>query len=280
MFIDKQKVDDILAVVPSNARACYTGQSILAYCPDPTFSWEEMSTWEDQTDVDIFCYSNTGHAAITQAYIDAGWKPDNDIEEFKAERIRFYDPNRKFNLQTVSLKKENYPLVNISWRKGVEDSLDCIKQFDMDYLMVGMDLKTKIFADLRGKNHRVAHVNPHHQRFDPMDVEPSYWYRQFDRCPKGWNRGIDTRPVARQYLFWIEMTLKTGDRALSSKTREYADRYMKEAIGPIIGQGFSEDQAKAMFHLFKGEQNTWEAQRIKHEAMRQKITSWLASVDD
>lgn len=280
MQITRQTIDSILAIVPPHAKACYTGQSILAYVNDPTFTWEEIDQWESQTDVDLFCYTNTSHASLVQAFISQGWQPSNEIEAFKIDRIRFWNPNRKFNLQTTTLTKVGMPPVNISWRKDVEDAIDVIKQFDMDYLMVSMDIKTGIFADLRPENKRIAHVNPYHHRFDPLDVEPGFWYRQFDRCPKGYSRGIDTRPVARQYKAWIEYTLEMGDRSLHSKTREYANRAMNEAIAPVIAAGFTKEQASALYHMFKGESNTWEASKIKHEAMLQRITTWLESVED
>lgn len=280
MNINKQKVERILDIIPWGARACYTGQSILAYCPDPTFTYEEMDLWEDQTDIDIFAYSHASQASLVQAYVSAGWEFPTSIEAFKGERIRFWEPNPKFNLQTVKLEKEGYPQLNISWQKGVEDALDCIKRFDMDYLMVSMDLSTKVFADLRGENKRVAHVNKHNRRFDPYDVNPEFWYRQFDRCPKGWSRGIDTRPVAEQYAEWIRKSLEQGDKALNSKTREYADRYMNQAIQPMIKEGFTEAQAIAAFHLYKGESNTWEAMEIKHKAMLERIETWLETVKE
>ena len=280
MLITKEKVEEILAIVPQGTKACYTGQSILAYCPEPTFSWEEINQWENQTDIDIFVYSHTSHATVVQAFISAGFLPDNPIEEFKADRIRFWEPNKKFNLQTVKLVKEDYPVVNISWRQDVQSSHDCILNFDMDYLMVAMDLRTKIFADLRGENHMVAHVNPYNPRFDPIDTEPSYWYRQFERVPKGYSRGIDTRPVARQYVKWINNTLALGDTSIYSKTREYADREMAEAIQLLVDTGISVPQAEAFYHLCRGERNTWEAQSMKHNAMLNRINLWLDSVKD
>lgn len=277
-YIDKAKVDAVLDIVPDRAKACYTGQSILAYAPDPTFTWEEIDQWEDSTDVDIFCYNNESHAAVVQAYCCAGFAPANDIEAFKAERIRFFEPNRRFTLQTVSLQKEGLPPVNISWSKGVDDALDCIKRFDMDYLLCSMDMKTRIFADLRPENKRIAHVNPYHDRFDPEDVEPGFWYRQFDRCPKGWSRGVDTRPVAEQYKKWIQHSLALGDKTTHSKTRFYHDRMMKDSIKVMVDAGFDEKQAIAIYKLVKGEQDTWESQAVKHRAMLERIDNWLAEV--
>ena len=280
MLITKEIVDEILSIVPEGAKACYTGQSILAYCPNPTFSWEEINQWENETDIDIFAYSRTSQATIVQAFISAGFEPANPIEEFKANRIRFWEPNKKFNLQTVKLCKENYPVVNITWRMGVESAHDCILNFDMDYLMVSMDLKTRVFADLRGENHMVAHVNPFNPRFDPTDTEPSYWYRQFERVPKGYSRGIDTRPVALQYKEWIENTLALGDRSIYSKTRQYANQEMREATQMLKDTGIPDVQAEAFYHLCRGEMNTWDAQSIKHEAMLERINLWLESVKD
>ena len=279
-MINREIVDDILSVVPSRAKACYTGQSILAYVDNPTFSWEEVNSWEDQTDVDIFCYTQTSQASVVQAYETAGYETTSSIEEFKSERIRFFNPSSKFSLQTVKLSKPGYPDVNISWRKGCEDAIDVIKNFDMDYLMVSMDLATRVFVDLRPENKRVAHVNPYNYRFDVTDVEPSYWYRQFERCPKGWSRGIDTRPVARQYAEWIKESLAIGDKAKDSKTRHYQNEMMEKVIAPVIETGFTREQAIALYHMFRGEQNTWEAVRMKHEAMLERIESWLQSVED
>ena len=46
-MLSKENVEEILSIVPDGAKCCYTGQSILAYCPDPTFTWEEVNTWEE-----------------------------------------------------------------------------------------------------------------------------------------------------------------------------------------------------------------------------------------
>lgn len=280
MYISKEKVDQVLDVVPEHARCCYTGQSILAYIDDPTFLWDEVDSWQDKTDIDLFCYSTSSQAAVVQAFHSAGYSPDEGVETFKSERIRFFEPNRRFSLQTVSLKKEGMPVVNVSWQRDVEDALDCIKRFDMDYVMASMDMKTRIFADLRPKKKTVAHVNPYHQRFDPLDVEPSFWYRQFERCPKGYSRGVDTRPVALQYKKWIEHTLETGDSMLNSKTRQYAARMMEDTIAPLLAAGFTQRQAEAVYLLFDKGDRSWEAQQIKHAKMLERIDEWLAIVGD
>lgn len=280
-MLSRKIIDSILAIVPKDAKACYTGQSILAYCPDPTFTFEEMNTWEVQTDIDIFAYNNISQASIVQSFLDAGWRPDGKIEEFKANRIRFWEPSKKYSLQTVKLKYADcFPIVNISWRKNCTDCIEVIKNFDMDYLMVSMDLKTGVFCDLRGENHHVAHVNKYNNRFDPIEAEPTYWYRQFERCPKGWNRGIDTRPVAEQYAAWIRKALEVGDKGSDSVTRQYYNRDMEKALAPIIETGMEEEQAQALYHLIRGEANTWESLRIQYEQQLKIIETWLESVKE
>lgn len=279
-MITREIVDEILSIVPKGAQCCYTGQSILAYCPDPTFTYEELNCWEQETDIDLFCYSNQAQASVVQAFMDAGFDPANGVEQFKADKIRFYEPSRKFNLQTVKLVKDDYPVINISWRKGCADALDVIQNFDMDYLCVSMDLCKRTFCDLRGKNHRVAHVNSYNGKFDPDAADASYWYRQFERCPKGWERGIDTRPVAEQYIKWIDHALEVGDKTKDSATRRYQDIAMNSACSVMIEAGIPEDQAHAIYHMMRGEEYTWEAISIKHRAMRDTIKAWLASVND
>jgi hypothetical protein len=279
-LFSRENIDQILDTIPKEARCCYTGQSILAYCPDPTFSWEEVNGWPDQTDVDIFAYNKQSLASLVQCFIDNGWEPVSSIDQFKADRIRFFEPLRKFKLQTVGLIKPDMPAVNLTWFEESTDVVTCVKRFDMDYLMVGMDVRTREYIDLRGHNHRVANVNRLNSKFDIDDVDVMFWLRQFDRVPKGWARGIDTRPVARTYLGWLDETISRGDRSEGSKTRFYADRKMAQSIEVTIEAGFTREQAEAMYHLFRYEDQTWEAMKHNLETIHKTITEWLASVEE
>jgi len=156
-----ENIDTVLSTVPAGARCCYTGQSILAYCPDPTFDWAEVNSWPDETDVDFFAYNKACLSSLVQAFVSAGWEPALPIDAFKSERIRFFDPPRKYahSLQTVGLTMPGLPTVNLTWFHEATDVVSCVRRFDMDYLMVGMDVHTRTFIDLRGPDHRVANVN-------------------------------------------------------------------------------------------------------------------------
>jgi len=276
----REKIDLVIDTIPEGAKCCYTGQSILAYCPDPTFSWEEVNIWPDKTDVDIFCYNKQTLASVTQRFLDRGWQPASPIDAFKADRIRFFDASKRFNLQTVALTRALMPPVNLTWMSEATDVVTTVRRFDMDYLMVGMDVHTRQFVDFRGKDKRVANVNKLNAKFDVNDVDALFWARQFDRVPKGWSRGIDTRPVARTYLKWIEESIERGDRSVGSKTRYYADRRMATVIETVIQAGFTKEQAEAMYHLFRQEDSTWEALRINLATMKKTIEAWLASVEN
>jgi hypothetical protein len=282
-LFSRENIDTILSIVPSRAKACYTGQSILAYCPNPTFDWAELNTWPDVTDVDIFCYNKATLASCVQSYINAGWMPASEIDEFKADRIRFWEPTGKYKntLQTVGLSMSGLPNVNLTWHPDSGNVVSTIQRFDMDYLMVGMDLHTKVFIDLRGPDHRIANVNRLNAKFDVDDVDVMFWLRQFDRIPKGYARGVDTRPVARTYLGWLEETISRGDRGVGSKTRFYAERKMAQSIEVLTLDGlFTQQQAERMYHLFRHEDQTWEAMALNLNMIHKQITEWLASVAD
>lgn len=276
----RENIDEVLSIIPMEARCCYTGQSILAYVDDPTFSWAEVNSWPDVTDMDIFAYNKPSLSSLAQLFIAHGWEPIDEINKFKAERIRFWEMPRKLHLQTCALKKDGLPVVNLTWYEDGTDVLTVVKRFDMDYLMVGMDIRTRTFVDLRGTDHRVAHVNHLNAKFDVADVDTMFWVRQFDRCPKGYARGIDTRPVARQYIEWLDETLERGDWAAGSKTRLYADRRMEECIEVVESTGLTREQAEAIYHLFRREDHTWEAMRMSYESIRKTVSEWLASVEN
>ena len=275
----QENIDSILGVIPHETKCCYTGQSILAYCPDPTFDWAEVTAWPDETDVDFFCYNMSSLSSLVQKFIDEGWAPASSIDEFKAERIRFWESKKKFHIQTVALSKEGMPLVNLTWHTESTNVVATIQRFDMDYLMVGMDVRTRQFIDLRGEDHRVASVNRLNTKFDVDDVDVMYWLRQFDRIPKGYARGIDTRPVAKTYLGWLEETIDRGDKGAGSKTRFYANRKMEQVIAGVVEAGFDQKQAEAMYHLIRREDNGWDAMKLNLEEVHKTITEWLASVE-
>jgi hypothetical protein len=278
-LFSRDSIDEVLSIIPIEARCCYTGQSILAYVDNPTFSWAEVNTWPDETDVDIFAYSQVGLASLVQLFLDYGWEPNVEIDAFKAERIRYWEPSRKFHLQSVALRKRSdLPIVNLTWYDEGIDLVSVIKRFDMDYVMVGMDCRTREILDLRGTDHRVANVNRLNAKFDVADVDVMFWLRQFDRCPKGYARGIDTRPVVRTYIRWLDETVERGDWAAGSKTRFYANRKMDQAIETVESAGFTREQAEAMYHLFRKEDNTWEAMRLNYETIRKTMADWLTSV--
>jgi len=48
----------------------------------------------------------------------------------------------------------------------------------------------------------------------------------------------------------------------------------------LLDADVPEKTAEAIYHLVRGEQYTWDAQSLKHKAMRDRIQAWLDSVDN
>lgn len=54
------------------------------------------------------------------------------------------------------------------------------------------------------------------------------WVRQFDRVVKYYNRGFDTRPMAKFYIEMIDDCLKTGCLFDSDESHEMFDAYSED----------------------------------------------------
>ena len=114
----------------------------------------------------------------------------------------------------------------------------------------GIDLRTKDVKVFDDKNHRwsddpkVSVPNPmRKQDVDMYGAE--MWVRQFDRVIKYWNRGIDTRPMARFYIKLIN---------------EVIDR----------GRLFESEKSEASFNAFV----------TTYEPLRDKMVEWLNDKED
>ena len=124
-----------------------------------------------------------------------------------------------------------------------------IESFDMNLTMIAYDIRHKKTIDLRdscGMSKRVGVPNPYRD----WDVTPwklKMWLRQWNRVIKYWNRGFDTRPMARFYL------------------------------GKL-------DEVLAMPNLFPAndeeEKSAWEVATEGLEEMRDTISKWLEAKED
>lgn len=209
-----KEVQDI--IIKTGARGCITGSSMIP--------GEDFSLWDEVPDVDLFVYTKPQLQDIAKELeLLHGFKPMNDANAWKWDRMRHEDDNYKTNLMTLKMKAPNGIVANISWKKGKTNIADVLASFDMTIIMVGYDIPNRFYLDLRtavpgavvdpegrwSPSIKVAVPNPM-RRQDVDMYGTAMWARQFNRVIKYWNRGYDTRPMARFYIEKITKVIDTG----------------------------------------------------------------------
>ena len=188
----------------------------------------DFESWSSVPDVDIFVYEKTQMIyAADLLMMKHGYKAAHKREEWKLDRMRRgYDASRKGNqwkVSTLKLERDGV-VVNITWKPGCDKLTNVLSSFDMSIIMVGYDIEKKVGLDLRcgwkgmvaddldgrwSDSPLVAVPNPlRSQKFELYEV--AMWVRQFDRVIKYWDRGFDTRPMARFYIKAITEIIEAG----------------------------------------------------------------------
>ena len=198
---------------------CITGSSLLE---------SDFDDWDTPPDVDIFVFSQQAliHAVtlLTERY---GFEPGSEMEKsakgeaWKIDRSITHGMQRNFPLSTIKLRRDGV-VVNVTYRKYQTSVLDILSNFDMSIIMRGYDIRKHLDVDLRkliDADNMTAIPNPFRDQDTDM-YTVMQWIRQFDRVIKYWQRGFDTRPMARFYLKAIDDVLETGsifdtDKAIS-----------------------------------------------------------------
>jgi len=224
-------VKDVIAMLKDTGiQGCITGSCLLD---------ADFDAWDSEPDVDVFCYSQEAfvHAA-TLLLESRGFclgehgRANQDAERWKLERTIKRGFDHKSRLVTCKMNNGRVT-VNVTWRKGQRSVLDVVSAFDMTMVMHGIDIPTGLDVDLRRtipcSSPRVAEPNP----FRSQDVDAyttAQWVRQFDRVVKYWNRGFDTRPMARFYLKMIDGVIEKGCLFTTDKAVEYFDEWKEEHV--------------------------------------------------
>lgn len=198
---------------------CITGSSLLE---------SDFDDWDTPPDIDVFVFSPQAliHAVVllTEKY---GFEPGSETEKsakgeaWKIDRSITHGMQKNFPLSTIKLRKDGV-IVNITYRKYQTSVLDILSNFDMSIVMRGYDIRKKLDVDLRkliDVPNTTAIPNPFRNQDTDM-YTTMQWIRQFDRVIKYWQRGFDTRPMAKFYLKAIDDVLETGaifdtDKAMS-----------------------------------------------------------------
>jgi len=211
-------------LLASDIQGCMTGSSLLD---------EDFDTWDQAPDVDVFVYGESQMVhAIDYLTMKLGFTPGKYDkaatagEKWKVDRILSGRYRKDAPVNTVSLIRDDVT-VNISMKRHQTSVVDVISNFDMSIIMVGIDIPTGYKMDLRGADIHTAVPNP----LRPVKYElvnTSYWIRQFDRVMKYWNRGFDTRPMARFYLDLIDKTLADGCLFKSEASQKMYEQFSEE----------------------------------------------------
>lgn len=203
----------------------------------------DFNTWTSKPDIDVFVPSDRELIKlVTLLQYKHGFKlgsMDTDIsrtqEEKKMQWVLQGKQNKKgftsTSLATIKVNK-NDVIINISTKYGQRCLAAVLCDFDMSIIMQGWDIKAGVGLDLRKQwtdSTMVAVPNPLRIVNDDM-IQTAYFVRQFDRVIKYWDRGYDTRAVAKHDLDLIDAVLAKGNIWTSEASQEFYDKFANEFI--------------------------------------------------
>lgn len=223
MTLTQQIKDTIELLKATDINGCITGSSML----DVNFD-----EWQSHPDIDVFVYTEPQlQYAANMLMFKYDFVPASDGEEWKLDRVQNKGSQRSSYLSTVKLRKGDV-VVNITYKSYKNNIFSVLSSFDMSIIMIGYDIRKRVLLDLRcgwdnmvleDPDHRwstsvnVAMPNPlRDQDVDMYGAE--MWIRQWDRVVKYWNRGFDTRPMAKFYIDLINGVIRKGQLFQTDKS--------------------------------------------------------------
>ena len=250
--IDKMQ----MRIMDTDIDGCITGSSLAE-------NWD-VDEAEVKPDIDIFTYSPYAMVhAIDVVEYKLGLVPGGDEvssdkgEAWKAKKMRTSGRGFGRDLATCKFTDGNV-VVNVSNRKGERSAMDVIARFDMSIVLQAYDIPSGSLIDMRcvqpkadlvdvikskGGDPMVAVPNPF-RSFDGATWEAKKWLRQWDRVIKYWNRGFDTRPMARFYSNMIKEVIDGGSlfktEASKQAYQEFVDEFQE--LGTKIDEWIKEKE--------------------------------------
>jgi len=204
---------ELIKTLPING--CITGSCLMeGFDPDE---------WGCKPDIDVFVFSEVELVrAIDLAIYVLNMEPglgtvrSNEQETWKINRLRESGVNNKIGITTYKFYDDGIVL-NVTFKMSkvngrwvpLTSTAQVLESFDMSIVMQGYDIKHRVHYDMRVGDPKVAEPNPLRDH-DCMMWTVAKWIRQFDRVVKYYNRGFDTRPMARFYIEMIDQCIKAG----------------------------------------------------------------------
>ena len=241
-------------IMDTDIDGCITGSSLA--------DWD-MDDADARPDIDIFTYSpySMVHAIDVLEYklglASGGDEITTDAgERWKAKKMRTSGRGDR-DLATCKFTDGNIT-VNVSNRRGERSAMDVIARFDMSIVLQAYDIPSGSLIDMRrahasanladiirfdGGDPMVAVPNPF-RSFDGTTWNAAKWLRQWDRVIKYWNRGFDTRPMARFYSYMIKEVIDGGSMFKTERSKEAYDAFVKEfkELGVKIDKWIEENE--------------------------------------
>ena len=214
---------------------CITGSCLL-----PGFDPEG---WGTVPDIDVFVFGEDELVRATEIARHAlkmtpgsGTERSRRQEEWKLNRLRDAGLNYKIGITTYKFYCEGV-ILNFTFKQRkfhgrwvpILDTPGVLQSFDMSIVMQGYDIKHHVLYDLRVGEPNVAIPNPLRDH-DCVMWTVAKWVRQFDRVVKYYNRGFDTRPMAKFYLDMIDECIDAGCLFDSEESKEAFDSFSQEFL--------------------------------------------------
>jgi hypothetical protein len=214
---------------------CITGSCLMeGFDPDG---------WCTTPDIDVFVFGEDElvHAIDIAQYAlgmtpGSGSERSRKQEEWKLARLRQAGLNQRVGVTTYKFSCDDI-ILNLTFKQRrhhgrwvpILDTPGVLQSFDMSIVMQGYDIKHHVLYDMRVGDPKVAIPNPLRDH-DCVMWTVAKWVRQFDRVVKYYNRGFDTRPMARFYLDMIDECIEAGCLFDSEESQEAFESFSKEFL--------------------------------------------------
>ena len=224
---------ELLKMLPIDG--CITGSCLL-----PDF---DPDHWGTTPDVDVFVFGEDElvHAVDLAIYAlkmepGTGSLRSRRQEEWKLDRLRTSGLNYKIGVTTYKFYHDGV-ILNLTFKQRkhhgrwvpILDTPGVLQSFDMSIVMQGYDIKHHVLYDMRVGDPKVAIPNPLRDQ-DCIMWTVAKWVRQFDRVVKYYNRGYDTRPMAKFYLDMIDECIEAGCLFDSDESQEAFESFSQEFL--------------------------------------------------
>lgn len=232
----KEKVADAIELVKTlSIDGCITGSCLL-----PDFDPE---AWGTVPDIDVFVFGENELVSAIEIATHAlkmepgsGTERTRKQEEWKLARLKQSGLNYKIGITTYKFFCDGV-ILNFTFKQRkfhgrwipILDTPGVLQSFDMSIVMQGYDIKHHVTYDLRVGDPNVAIPNPLRDH-DCVMWTVAKWVRQFDRVVKYYNRGFDTRPMAKFYLDMIDECIGAGCLFDSEESQEAFESFSQEFI--------------------------------------------------